>query len=238
MKLILSRNRKVRYSNKLKSFLDKNFLLKKNKTNFNLDLDLKIYLKKVELNSKIFFKVSKIKKRLKQIKRKPKGLMRKLIRKATFRSDEIINRLKTSIKFQFLRRDLFEFCIIHFKYTGSNIFGTLTDKKGCVLATYSGGMFKGVRIRKEKRTIFIAQNIGELISLRLYRSNAVNICLMPHLFYKRIRMFLRFFIKGLRVLKMGKIRYFLVKRKVMRNGIRLRKRPRNDFVLFKVFKNI
>ena len=164
--------------------------------------------------------------------------MRKLIRKATFRSDEIINRLKTSIKFQFLRRDLFEFCIIHFKYTGSNIFGTLTDKKGCVLATYSGGMFKGVRIRKEKRTIFIAQNIGELISLRLYRSNAVNICLMPHLFYKRIRMFLRFFIKGLRVLKMGKIRYFLVKRKVMRNGIRLRKRPRNDFVLFKVFKNI
>lgn len=238
MKLILSKNREMKYSNKLKSFLNNNFLLKKKKIKSKLNIDLNIYLQKIELNFNLFLEVPKIKKKLKKKKIKPKKFLHKLIRKVAYRSDEIINRLKKSVKFQFLRRDLFEFCMIHFKYTGSNIFGTLTDKKGCVLASYSGGMFKGVRIRKEKRTIFIAQNIGELISLRLYRSNAINVCLIPHLFYKRIRMFLRFFIKGLRVLRMGKIRYFLVKRRVMRNGIRLRKSPRNDFILFKIFKNV
>lgn len=223
------------------SLINKIFLKKQNMKYFIQDELILWDYNKIDYSFFFFKNFKKLVKSTMNKKGRDKIFGRRVLRRAHKFRDNILNNLKKPMKFKFLDRDFFEGCIIHFKYTGSNIFTTLTDKGGKVIVSFSGGMFKGVRIRKEKITVFIAQNMGQLIALRIYRSTANNIWVMPNLAYKRTRIFLRFFLRGLRLLKSNSLQYFFVKRTIIRNGIRLCKSPRNNSygsLLFKIFKNI
>merc|ERR1712054_529042 len=59
----------------------------------------------------------------------------------------VINLLKIPSKFQYISEKFFNYCRVYFKFTGSNIFLTITNNKGDVKFSYSSGIFKGVRIR-------------------------------------------------------------------------------------------
>lgn len=138
----------------------------------------------------------------------------------------LINSLKKLRKFTQIKKQFFNYCRIFFRYTGSNIFGTITNNKGAVYFQYSSGHFKGLRTRKEKTTVFVAQQLGQLICLRLYRSNAKNVNFVPLLNHRKARILIRFMGFGFRLIRFFKIRFVFLKRKVMRNGVRLKKIPR------------
>ena len=138
----------------------------------------------------------------------------------------LVNLLKISSKFKYVSKRFFTYCRIYFKYTGSNIFGTITDNKGAVCFRYSSGFFKGLRTRKEKTTVFVAQQLGQLICLRMYKSNAKSVYFIPLINHRKARVLIRFMSFGFRFIRFFKIKYIFIKRKVMRNGVRLKKVPR------------
>ena len=103
------------------------------------------------------------------------------------------------------------------------MFGTITNNLGEVLFSYSAGIFKNTRTRKEKTTIFIAKQLGELIALRLYKSNASEIVFIPFMNHRKARLLMKFLSSGFRLIRFFELSKFIVTRKVMRNGVRLRK---------------
>lgn len=135
----------------------------------------------------------------------------------------LINLLKIKTKFQYVRKTGLKYCKLFFKYTGSNFFGTITDAKGNVFFSYSSGIFSGLNTRKEKTTIFVVKQLGELLSLRIYKSNVGEIIFVPLINHKKIKTLLRFLISGFREMRLMNFVKILPKRKVMRNGVRLKK---------------
>jgi len=138
----------------------------------------------------------------------------------------VINLLKVPSKFQYISEKFFNYCRVYFKFTGSNIFLTITDNRGDVKFSYSSGIFKGVKIRKERVTVFVSRQLGQLACVRLYKSNARSISLIPLINHRRTRVLLKFLLKGFRFIRLVKIKHIFMKVKVMRNGIRLKKVPR------------
>lgn len=140
----------------------------------------------------------------------------------------LVNSLKKKIKFKkMMQFENFVNCRIYFKYTGSNIYGTITANNGDVVFVYSGGFFIGLSTRKDKTSIFVAQSLGELIAVRLYRTNAKEIFFIP--FLKQnfvVRKLLLHMGYGFKLIKVFKITKVILKRRIMRNGVRLRKMPR------------
>jgi hypothetical protein len=140
-----------------------------------------------------------------------------------FDPDSIINLLKVKSKFQYIYKKGLQYCKLVFKYTGSNFFGTITDSLGNVCFSYSSGFFDGLRTRKEKTTIFVVKQLGELLALRLSTCNAGQITFVPLINHRKIRTFLRFLFSGLKVINTLYFIGILPRRKIMRNGVRLRK---------------
>lgn len=117
----------------------------------------------------------------------------------------------------------FNYCKLFFRYTGSNFFGTITSVKGNVYFSYSSGFFIGVNTRKEKTTIFLVKQLGELLALRFYKSNAKQILFIPLLNHRKVRTFLKFLYSGFKYMTYLNFIRVAPKRKMMRNGVRLRK---------------
>lgn len=140
-----------------------------------------------------------------------------------FDPESIINLLKVKSKFQYIHKKGLKYCKLFFKYTGSNFFGTITDYQGNVCFSYSSGFFSSLRTRKEKTTIFVVKQLGELLALRLSKSNAGEIIFIPLINHRKIKTFLRFLYSGLKVIDTINFVKIIPKRKVMRNGVRLRK---------------
>ena len=66
----------------------------------------------------------------------------------------LVNAIRRKIKFQQVSMKFFRRSRIYFRYTGSNIFGTITNNLGEVAFVYSSGIFKGLDTRKEKNNYF------------------------------------------------------------------------------------
>ena len=125
-------------------------------------------------------------------------------------------------------KKFFNKCRVYFKYTGSNFFGTITNNLGDVAFSYSSGIFKNSRTRKEKTTIFVVRQLGELLALRLYKSNATEISFRPYINHIKVRTLLKNLFYGFRVVNRFNMVFSssVIKRKIMRNGVRLKKTPR------------
>ena len=111
-------------------------------------------------------------------KRRP-PLWLKYVKKPNIETAAIINLLKVKTKFQYIYKKGLRYCKLFFKFTGSNFFGTITNLQGDVIFSYSSGFFSGLRTRKEKTTVFVAKQLGEVLALRLYKSNAKEITFIP-----------------------------------------------------------
>ena len=135
----------------------------------------------------------------------------------------IVNLLKVKTKFQYIYKKGLRYCKLFFKFTGSNFFGTITNSQGDVIFSYSSGFFTGLRTRKEKTTVFVAKQLGEVLALRLYKSNAKEITFVPFLNHTRVKTFLRFLNRGFKTIYILNFVRLVPRRKVMRNGVRLRK---------------
>ena len=235
----------LKFSNKVRGNLKKYNL--KNKHNIfrrkkiKLTLKLKRSLKKSLSNLKKYSKYFFLKKKRKRVlklslarkkivlrrKRRRRYLKKRFnLRKKRVDSSLVINFLKYKVKFQYIYKKGLKFCKLFFKYTGSNFFATITNNNGDVFFSYSLGVFKGYRTRKEKTTIFAVQQLGQLVSLRLYKSVAKNCIFVPLINHRRLRTFLRYFFKGIKSMKFFYFFKTTPKRKVIRNGVRLRKIPR------------
>lgn len=158
-----------------------------------------------------------------------KGIMknkREYFERKKLNISPVINLLKVPLKFQYISEKFFNYCRVYFKFTGSNIYLTITDNRGDVKFSYSSGIFKGVKIRKERTTVFVSRQLGQLACVRLYRSNARSISLIPLINHRKTRVLLKFLLKGFRFIRFVKIKYIFIKVKIIRNGIRLKKIPR------------
>lgn len=177
---------------------------------------------------------TKKKKKLFLIKRRRKFRFSKL-KRASLKTesyileelDVLVNSLKKKIKFQNVEIKDFYNCCIYFKYTGSNIYGTITKNTGEVVFIYSGGFFQGLRTRRQKSSFFVAQSLGELIAVRLYKTNASEIFFIPLLknffFVRKLLIYMGYGFKLIRAFRITKV---ILKRRIIRNGVRLRKMPR------------
>jgi len=198
----------------------KNFFLFKNMLD---NLNIK---KKGCFSKKPFFK----KKKKKELKKFFNYYSKNSIKKGLgfYDSDSLINLLKKKIKFQKVYKKFFNKCRVYFKYTGSNFFGTITNNLGDVVFSYSSGIFKNSRTRKEKTTIFVVRQLGELLALRLYKSNATEISFRPYINHIKVRTLLKNLFYGFRVVNRFNMVFSssVIKRKIMRNGVRLKKTPR------------
>lgn len=87
-------------------------------------------------------------------------------------------------------------------------------------------IFSNLRTRKEKTTVFIVKQLGEITSLRLYKSNFRELIYAPLINHRKIRVFLKFFNAGLHLVDKPYFALLQPKRKVIRNGVRLRKAVR------------
>lgn len=135
----------------------------------------------------------------------------------------LLGELRPKLKFQYIEFKHFIRSRLYFKYTGSNIFVTITNNKGEVAFSYSAGIFKDLLTRTEKTTIFVAKYLGELVALRLYRSNAAEIFFIMNINHYRTRVLIRFLLKGIKLVCVLNFSHVCIRRRVMRNGIRLRK---------------
>ena len=147
----------------------------------------------------------------------------KFIKKPNIETAAVINLLKVKTKFQYIYKKGLRYCKLFFKFTGSNFFGTITNLQGDVIFSYSSGFFSGLRTRKEKTTVFVAKQLGEVLALRLYKSNAKEITFIPFLNHKRVKTFLRFLNRGFKNIYILNFVRLYPRRKIMRNGVRLRK---------------
>ena len=227
-------NYKFKYSNyrmffislhKCNSLKKMNIIKKKFFFGFTSSLTNKV-LEPYKIINSFYFNNYIILKRSLSKKRKKKRYEFFKRNKFSYKMKPVVNLLKKPLKFQYVSRKFFTYCRIYFKYTGSNIFGTITNNKGEVCFRYSSGFFKGLRTRKEKTTVFVAQQLGQLICLRMYRSNAKSVYFVPLINHRKARVLIRFMGFGFRFIRFFKIKYIFIKRKVMRNGIRLKKVPR------------
>ena len=144
-----------------------------------------------------------------------------------------MNIIKTPIKFDFLKDKSILLSKLYFKYTGSNIFITLINNENKIFFRCSSGFFKGVNT-KQKKNVVVAKNLGQLVLLRLYKSNVRQLLFITFLTKYRCRFLLKSFFFG-----MGFLRYNLknfriismkIKQKIVRNGIRLKaKRTKRIF---------
>lgn len=150
-------------------------------------------------------------------------IKKRALKKEKLELQPFINELKIKIKFQLLIKDFFFLCKIFFKYTGSNMFATLTNNLGDVIFSYSAGIFRKLRTRKEKTTVLVAQQIGQLLSLRVYKTNARYICFIPYLNSRKMRPLIASTLFGFNFIRSVKISFIYIRRKVIRNGIRVRK---------------
>ena len=191
---------------------------------------LKLYsLRNRKVFKKVRFLVNMVKKKnfkflLKRKKKRKKKFSYR--NKLPFDSTELLNLLKIKSKFQDIQKKFIKYCKIFFKYTGSNFFITITNYKGDVFLSYSAGIFKNLRTRKEKTTIFVAKELGELLGLRLEKLLTKQTLFIPFLNHRNIKTFLRFFFSGVRSVGSTTITKHLPKRKITRNGVRLRKEVR------------
>ena len=218
--------------------LRKSLLLYNNKTlnkNFSLKLNnsTKNYVKEILCQLRKTYRCGfrpKMKKKITafyhtvflQTKRRP-PLWLKYVKKPDIETAAIINLLKVKTKFQYIYKKGLRYCKLFFKFTGSNFFGTITNLQGDVIFSYSSGFFSGLRTRKEKTTVFVAKQLGEVLALRLYKSNAKEITFVPFLNHRRVKTFLRFLNRGLKNIYILNFVRLYPRRKVMRNGVRLRK---------------
>lgn len=145
---------------------------------------------------------------------------------ALFDSTNLLNILKVKSRFEDFQNKTIKYCKLYFKYTGSNFFVTLTNIKGDVFFSYSAGVFQNLRTRKEKTTIFVAKELGELLGLRLLKLLTRETVFIPFLNHRKIKTLLRFFFSGVVSLGPTGITKIMPKRKVARNGVRLKKAVR------------
>lgn len=138
----------------------------------------------------------------------------------------VINRINEKLPFVLDKKYKFIFWKLFFRYTGSNIYGTLTSRNGSVYYTLSSGLFPKITKRKDKTTVFIAKELGEIFSLILYKYNITNVVFCPVINHRKVKALLNYFFRGLHVLFLTPIKRIDPIRKVIRNGIRLRKIPR------------
>jgi len=211
---------------KKKNFLFKIFQYSKNFFLFKNMLDNLNIKKKGCFSKKPFFKKTKKKELKKFFNYYSKNSIKKGL--GFYDSDSLINLLKKKIKFQKVYKKFFNKCRVYFKYTGSNFFGTITNNLGDVVFSYSSGIFKNSRTRKEKTTIFVVRQLGELLALRLYKSNATEISFRPYINHIKVRTLLKNLFYGFRVVNRFNMVFSssVIKRKIMRNGVRLKKTPR------------
>jgi hypothetical protein len=195
---------------RLKIFLEE---LKKKKKYISLKnkksvlLKPKVPLKEFLLNRNVFF----FKRRKKEVKEK-------------FSQNEVdINSVKNEIPFKLTKEVLFNDWRLCFKYTGSNIFGTLTNMNGDVFFSLSSGILSSLRTRKEKTTVFVSKTLGEFFSFILYQFKIKTLFFIPLINHRKVKALLRFFLNGLHLLNFRPISTVLPLRKVTRNGVRLKK---------------
>jgi hypothetical protein len=201
--------------------------------NVKLNTSTKTYIKEIICQLRKTYRCGfkpKIKKKITKFyhtlflktKRRPPFWL-KFVKKPNVETAAVINLLKVKTKFQYIYKKGLRYCKLFFKFTGSNFFGTITNLQGDVLFSYSSGFFSGLRTRKEKTTVFVAKQLGEVLALRLYKSNAKEITFIPFLNHKRVKTFLRFMNRGLKSIYILNFVRLYPRRKVMRNGVRLRK---------------
>lgn len=206
--------------------------LHKNLT-INLNTSTKTYVKEIICQLRKSYRcgfLPKVKRKLTylyltsflKIKRKPPFWL-KFVKKPDIETVAVINLLKVKTKFQYIYKKGLRYCKLFFKFTGSNFFGTITNLQGDVIFSYSSGFFSGLRTRKEKTTVFVAKQLGEVLALRLYKSNAKEITFIPFLNHKRVKTFLRFLNRGFKTIYILNFVRLYPRRKIMRNGVRLRK---------------
>lgn len=208
----LKRSKNNIYSNK---FFIINYYFYLIKLNGILSLQPYSYFTNLISRFKLIFKEYYFLFKLKKRKKKKKLL--------NYDNAYLLNLLKVKQKFQYITNDLLKMSFIYFKYTGSNMYGTITNSLGEVLYSYSAGIFKNIKTRKEKTTIFIAKQLGELIALRLFKSNALEIIFIPFMNHRKARSLIKFLSYGFRLIRFFKLSKFIINRRVMRNGVRLRK---------------
>lgn len=198
-----------------------------------LNISTKNYIKEILCQLKKSYRCGfkpKIKKQIVELyydlffraKKKPPFWL-KFIKKPDIETVDVINLLKVKTKFQYIYKKGLRYCKLFFKFTGSNFFGTITNLQGDVIFSYSSGFFSGLSTRKEKTTVFVAKQLGEILALRLYKSNAKEITFIPFLNHKRVKTFLRFLNRGFKNIYILNFVRLYPRRKVMRNGVRLRK---------------
>lgn len=137
---------------------------------------------------------------------------------------ESVNLLKSSMKFDFFDRD--NFCRVIFKHTGVNNFGIIVSENGRTLFFISAGFFKGVNKRKAKLGASIPKLIGEMVSLRLYKSQCFRCIFTPVYKLKDTLSNIQSFLNGFSRIRFVSIYMIFLRVKVMRNGVRLKKKRR------------
>lgn len=116
--------------------------------------------------------------------------------------------------------------LISIKSTGINTFCTLTNEIGNVIITYSGGIFKDVKKIKEKKSLNIIRQLGQLISYQTYKCNFKYIFFKIDLISIKIRSILKNFYQGFIFMFKLYVYKLLIKRSIIRNGIKQKKLPR------------
>lgn len=149
-----------------------------------------------------------------------------LLVKSNLEEQPFFNEIKIPLKYEKLRFKEPNYCKLFFKNSGSNIFVTLTTNKGEVLFSYSAGLFKKLRNRKEKTTLIVSKQIGQVISLRFYKSNLRGLFFYPEISSLKTRSRLNSMLYGLNFLRTNLIRYIFLKLRITRNGMRLKKSRR------------
>jgi len=152
----------------------------------------------------------------------------KKISKFNFIPDDLplIELLKTGFKFLKLDKLNNIFGFVYIKSSGINVFCTLTTAEGNVMSSYSSGIFKEVKRIKEKKSIHIVRQLGQLISYNAYKSNFKYLFLNIRLDSYRIRSILKNFKEGFSMMFKLNIFKIVFKRPIIRNGITLKKLPR------------
>jgi len=138
----------------------------------------------------------------------------------------LINSLKKEIKFLFFNHKDFNRGRIYFKYTGSNMFLTITSNIGNVFFIYSSGIFKEVLNKRAKTNYTLASRLGELLALRLYQTNARALNFIIQFNVKTMYPFIKKLVRRYKLIRLHCIKRFLFKANVTRNGIRLKNPPR------------
>ena len=90
------------------------------------------------------------------------------------------------------------------------------------MSSYSAGIFKDIKRIKEKRSLHIVRQLGQLISYNVYRCNFNYIFLNVRLDSIKIRSILKSFKEGFFII----FKLIIFKRPIIRNGIKLKKLPR------------